>query len=101
MESFQTRPGVLLTQICGEYLLVASKSAREFCPYYSFLNESAAFVWRALENGADPAQLEAAVAEEFEIEDPAEIRRLIQALLENLEKNHYLLRIEQGGQHEE
>lgn len=101
MPSYKIRPGVLLTQICGENLLVAAKSARKFCPYYSFLNESAAFVWKMLEKRSDLEELEAAVAEEFEIEDAAETRGLILSLLENLEKNHYLLPVEQGGNHEE
>lgn len=101
MPIYQTRPGVVLIQICGEYLLVAAKAVQDECPYYCFLNESSAFVWKQLEKGSDFASLEAAVAEEFEIEDPARTRGLILALLEELEKNHYLLRLEQGGNHEE
>ena len=101
MEQYKTRPGVVLTQICGEYLLVAAKAARSECPYYSFLNESSAFVWRLLEQGADLAALESAVSEEYEMGDPAEVRQILLRLLEELEKNHYLLRTEQGGKHEE
>lgn len=101
MPSYRTRPGVLLTQICGEYVLVAAQSVRSECPGYCILNESSAFVWKLLEQGSDLAALESAVAEEFEIEDPAETRSLIRDLLDTLEKNRYLLRVEQGGDHEE
>ena len=53
MERYETRPGVVLTNICGEYMLLAAKAAREYCPYMTQLNESSAFLWRLLESGAD------------------------------------------------
>ncbi len=98
---YKTRNGVLLTEVCGEYLLVATKSARQFCPFVTVLNESAAFVWHRLEPGATLPELEAAVAEEYEIGDPDEARRMLLAMLEDLENKGYLLREEQGGEHEE
>ena len=58
MERYVTRPGVVLTSICDEYMLLAAKAAREHCPYMTQLNESSAFLWRRLEQGADPDALE-------------------------------------------
>ena len=98
---YKARSGVLQTEVCGEYLLVAIKAARQFCPFVTVLNESAVFVWRRLAEGATLESLEAAVAEEYEIDDPEEVRSLLLGLLENLENNGYLLRTEQGGEHEE
>lgn len=100
MEGYKARPGVLLTQICGEYLLVATKAARTECPFVTILNESSAFIWRMLEKGTDLEALEAAVAEEYESEDREENRKLILALLDELDRNHYVLHVEQGGDNE-
>ncbi len=92
MEQVVTRPGVVLTQICGEYLLLAAKAAREHCPYMTQLNESSAFLWRELERGADPRELERAVLEEYEIEDPAVAREAIRNFMEEMLRLGYLLR---------
>ena len=101
MRRYKARSGVVQTEICGEYLLVAAKAAREFCPFVTVLNESAVFVWKQLASGATLPELEAAVTAEFEMEDPEETRRLLLGMLEQLEQNGYLLPEEQGGEHEE
>ena len=98
---YKARAGVLQTRICGEYLLVATKAARQFCPFVTVLNESAAFVWKLLESGATLTQLMAAVSEEYEIDSPEETRDILLGMLKNLEDNGYLLREEQGGEDEE
>ena len=92
MDQFETRPGVVLTQICGEYMLLAAKAAREDCPYMTQLNESSAFLWRLLESGADRAALERAVLEEYEIEDPAAAGEAIRIFIEEMLQRGYLLR---------
>ena len=91
MEQYKTRPGVVLTEICGEYLLLAAKAAREHCPYMTQLNESSAFLWRELENGAAPEELERAVLEEYEIADPASAREAIRGFVEQMLQLGYLL----------
>ena len=98
---FKARSGVLLTEVCGEYILVAARSARHFCPFVTVLNESSAFIWKYLVDGASLADLESAVSEEYEIDEPVKVRSLLMDLLEKLETNGYLLRMEQGGEHEE
>lgn len=92
MERYVTRPGVVLTSICGEYLLLAAKAAREHCPYLTQINESSAFLWKKLENGADQEELERAVQEEYELADPADARGAIRSFLEQMLQRGYLLR---------
>ena len=91
MTSYKTRPGVVLTEIAGEYVLVAAKALLGTCPYVTQINESSAFLWRQLEQGADLAQLESAVAAEYEIEDLASAREAIEGFLEQMKELHYLL----------
>ena len=99
MMKYETRPGVVLTSICGEYLLVGTKEAREHCPYFSQISESAAFLWKQLQSGADLESLERAVLQEYEIEDPAQARELIREFVEQMWERGYLLR--KGDDNEE
>jgi hypothetical protein len=98
MERYMTRPGVVLTSICGEYMLLAAKAAREHCPYMTQLNESSAFLWRELEQGKTPVELEHAVLEEYEITEPASARQAIENFVDQMQQMGYLLR--EGEEHE-
>ena len=91
MTSYKTRPGVVLTGIAGEYVLVAAKALLDICPYVSQINESSAFLWRKLEQGASPEQMEAAVAEEYEIDDPDTVRTAIRDFIEQMKELNYLV----------
>lgn len=90
---YKTRPGVVLTEICGEDYLVTAAALRAECPYFTQVNETTAFLWRVLIHGADLAALEAAVGEEYEIEDPAAARAAIADVIEALLKQHLLVEI--------
>lgn len=96
MTSYKTRPGVVLTEIAGEYVLVAARSLLDRCPYVTQINESSAFLWRLLEQGANTAELEAAVAEEYEIENGDETRAEIQAFVQQMIEMNYLISFETG-----
>ncbi len=92
MTVYRLRTGVVLTQICGEYALIAANAVREFCPAICQINETAAFLLRLLISGADERELERAAAEEYEIEDPAEARSAIEGFLQQMLETGYLLK---------
>lgn len=92
MEQLAIRPGVVLTEICGEHLLLAAKAAREHCPYMTQISESSAFLWDRLVDGASLEDLERAVIQEYEIENPAEAREEIQKFVDQMQQLGYLLR---------
>lgn len=91
MIRYKTRPGVVLTSICGEYILVSARKNRPECPYLTQINETSAFLWNLLVRGATPAQLEEAVAAEYEITDYNQLRESIAAFLNQLLELNYLL----------
>ena len=95
MTTYRTRPGVVLTEVCGEYLLVAAKKLLDECPYVTQINESSALLWRRLTSGASIGELEAAVAEEYEIDDPAQTRAAIGEFLRQMQERNYLLEEDQ------
>lgn len=91
MERYKTRAGVVLTCVCGEWLLVSAAALRELCPFVTVVNESSAFLWKQLQSGADAEELEHAVREEYEIEDPAAVRSVIEAFLRQMLELNYLI----------
>ena len=95
MERYKTHPGVVLTNVCGEQLLVAAKAVAGDCPYVTQINDSSAFLWKQLEKGASADELMNAVANEFEVDDPAVIRGAIEDFIDQMKELDYLLPDEQ------
>ena len=90
MERYKTRVGVVLTCVCGEWLLVSASALRDRCPFVTVVNESSAFLWKRLQSGADAAELERAVREAYEIDDPETVRSVIEAFLQQMLELNYL-----------
>ena len=85
MERYKAKPGVVLVTVCGESLLVATKALWNLCPFMTSLNESSAFLWTRLLEGATEEELLAAVSEEYEVEDPAALRKGIRDFLKKMQ----------------
>ena len=90
MERYKTRDGIVLTCVCGEWLLVAASALKDLCPFVTVVNESSAFLWKRLQSGTDAEELERAVREEYEIEDPETVRSVIVAFLQQMREMNYL-----------
>ena len=100
MERYRAKSGIVLTSVCGENLLVATKERKDLCPFMTSLNESGAFLWKRLLEGATEEELLAAVTEEYEVEDPVSLRQIIQDFLKQMKEMHYL-QTQQEEQNEE
>ena len=87
---YKARTGVVLTSICGSYFLVCAKSLLPECPYVVSINETSAFLWKQLIQGASAEELEAAVSREYEADDPDEIKEAIASFMEQMRSMHYL-----------
>ena len=61
MMVYKTRRGIVLTEICGEYVLIAAKALLDRCPYLTQINESSAFIWKRMVEGATLEDLVSAV----------------------------------------
>ncbi len=95
MTRYKTRPGVVLTAICGKQILVATKTARESCPYVTEINETSAFLWERFRGGADIDALMDAVNREYEVEDPALARNAVLSFIGQMLELNYLEQTEQ------
>lgn len=93
---YPIRPGVVLAEVCGEYLLLATLDAARHCPYVYQVNETAACFWRLLERQLPEEAVAAAVAAEYDA--PAEVvRRDLGQFLKDLREKGYLLSEEAGS----
>lgn len=101
MTWYRTRRGVVLAGICGEYMLVAAKTARGSVPYVTQLNESSAALWRMLEGGGNEQTLEEGVVREFEIEDRASVRTAIRDFIDQMVEFGYLIPEQTEGENNE
>ena len=77
MKRYRTRPGVVLTTISGQNVLVSAKSVQGLCPFTAQINETTAFCWR--------------VREEYEIEDAAAVRADLEQLVAQMLESNYLI----------
>ena len=93
---YPIRPGVVLAEVCGEYLLLATLDAARHCPYVYQINETAAFFWQLLERQLPEEEVAAAVAAEYDA--PVDIvRRDLGQFLKDLREKGYLLSEEAGA----
>ena len=90
MINYKTRPGVVLTEVCGQYLLVSAKEAREYCPYVNQINETSAFIWKTLQHGAGIDTVKQAVMNEYEAEE-SELDGVLEMFIRELYEKGYLI----------
>ena len=91
MISYKTRPGIILAEVCGQYLLVAAKEARQFCPYTTQINETSAFLWNQMREWTTFTDLMESVSEEYEIDDSEEAAESVLSILKEMVKLGYLM----------
>ena len=84
---YKTAPGVILTSICGRYFLGTAEATAE-------INDTAAYYWEKLRQGASLAELSAMAVEDFEIDDTDVLKADIRELTDSLMERHYLVRCE-------
>ncbi len=88
------RQGVVLREICGEYVLVAGGKASAVCPPLRQLNDTGAFFWKLIEEDCSEEEMVRKAAENFEA-DAQQIRPSLRRFREMLEKEGYLLKEEE------
>ncbi|MBQ7581774.1 MAG: hypothetical protein IJU25_03030 [Lachnospiraceae bacterium] len=100
MTIYKCRAGVVLTKICGEYLLVAAKNLLEYCPYVTQIDENTAFVWKELKKGVTLQELLISTAKAYQ-EELEEIETPLNMIVRELYEMGYLIEEERNGQDNE
>ena len=89
MRVYRCRKGVILTEICGTYLLVAAKGAREYCSAVREINETAAFIWKRVLEGDSFAEVIDALGAEYVFPDYDTAEKKISEFMEEMVANGY------------
>ena len=72
-----TRKGVILADICNEYLLIASKEASHYCPKIIQLNDCAADLWKLFEREYSLEEMISYFEENYEFDRSTDIQEMI------------------------
>lgn len=87
--TYKLQPGVVLTSVCGEYLLVATGEALGKVAYARGLNETGAYFWSLLEEGLSVDQIAATAAKTYEAPED-QVRPILLHFLDSLRSAGYL-----------
>ena len=82
---YKSVPGAILASVCGYFFLVTADLTLE-------INETAAFYWKELENGATAEDLMKKTRNSYEIDDADLLIRDIDTLLDSLSQQHLIMR---------
>ena len=85
------RPGVILTHICDQSLLVAAYEARQYCPYVTVLNETGELIWNCLNDEKSIIEIIDQISQIFDIPSNVDLEELIVNYIEQLHENGYVL----------
>lgn len=80
----------MLLQVADEYLLAATREAREFCPYVTQINASAAAYWRIFEETGSMTEILTRASEVFD-KPKEDILLPALAFIKKMSKSGYLL----------
>lgn len=88
--TYTIQPGVVLAQICDDYLLVASGDARGKVPYVRKVNQTGAYFWQLLTQGLEDSEIVSRAVQDYGIPD-ALAWKALSAFVTSLQSANYLL----------
>ena len=86
---YKIRDGIVLKNICGEWLLIAVGEAAEQCLYVRHINDTMAWYWQLIEKGLDTDQIVNTALNSFEASEET-IRTDTVSLMNQLYELGYL-----------
>jgi len=89
---YQVTDGVVMKNICGEYLLISTGDARRSCPPYRSLNRSGAYFFALLSQSGDTEIVLKTAKEKFKI-DETMLKSDIAKFISELEKNGFIISV--------
>ncbi|MCR4673173.1 MAG: PqqD family protein [Lachnospiraceae bacterium] len=84
------REGVLLRNVCGEWLLIAVGDAARHCMYVRQINDTLAYYWQMIEEGKTEEEIITAAREEYDA-SPEVIEKDVRELIRQLYDMNYLV----------
>lgn len=90
---YQVRKGIVLTKICDEYLLVAAKEARKYCPAVIQINETAAKIWELIRANKNTDEIIDYFSEMYEVDNSEEMVSKVTDFIRTMHDRGYLLEV--------
>ncbi len=94
MVKYKCRPGIVLTKICGQYVLIPTRAASEVCPHVLRLTLPAVFLWGAVKSEKPMSELEHAIKILTKKTDE-ETREMLQKMLDGFVEKKLLIPVEE------
>lgn len=91
MQLYRKRPGVVLLEIEGVYLLVSDSEARKHCHYIQEINEVAAFIWKQLDQVTSFDELLNIFMTEYDMENICDLKKDLNQFFRLLKEASYLM----------
>lgn len=91
---YRLRDGIVLAEVCGQPMLVATGEALEHCRYMSLINTDAAFYMRLLEEPVNAEEMAENASVRFS-ESPEKLLPGLMSFLKAGEARGYIVRAEQ------
>ena len=88
---YRIRPGIVLTHVCGQSILVSAYEARPFCPYTTILNDTGEVIWKCLSDGKSIPEIVIRMNEVFDIPPETDTEKLIREYIDQRHTNGYVL----------
>lgn len=97
---YHIREGVILRQVCGDWLLIAVGEAAKHCLYVREINDTLAWYWQRIEEGLGRDGIITAALEQFDAPEDL-ILKDVDNLIKGLIRMGYLLEPSADGSSEE
>ncbi len=96
--TIKVRPGIILTHVCGQTLLVAAFEERAHCPYVTILNETGGIIWNCLKEKKSLPDIVLTLKKKFDIPSDTNVEELINDYIAQLYDKGYVLYEEDSEQ---
>lgn len=91
MTDWNLRPGVVLAEVYGVYLLAADSEARKCCGYVRRVNSIGALIWKMMSEGKDREEILLAMTQEYVIPEGHDPEDDLDFFICSLRDNHYIV----------
>ena len=92
--SYSCRPGLVLTKICGLWLIIPTREAYEYCPEAVRMSLPAVFVWGLLQKHA-PREKMLRVLQILTHKEDEEVSEMLQSMLDSFLSRNMILAVEE------
>ena len=89
--TIRIRPGIIMTHVCDQSLLVAAYEARSYCPYVTILNETGEVIWKCLTEKKNKSKIVHELRNLFDIPSDIDVEKLVDDYIDQLHENGYVL----------